>query len=504
MNLVNITNVINGYLWSTAMVVLCLGVGIFFSIRMGFFQIRLIKDMVKHLLGGKSSESGISSFQGFSMALGGRIGIGNIAGVATAICFGGPGAVFWMWVYAFLGAGTAFAESVLAQTWKERINGEYRGGPAYYIEKGTGIKALAVLFAVAAIIANAFTGPTIQAYNIAETVHNAFGIPAAATGVAVAILFGIIVFGGMKRIGQFAEKVVPLMAGIYILLALIILAINFTHIPSMFALIFKSAFNMEAVFGAIWGQTILWGVKRGVYSSEAGMGSGAQASAAAEVSHPAKQGLAQSFSVYVDTLFVCTATAIMILSTGMYNVAGVKEGSFLVENLPGIAAGTGYTQAAIDTLVPGLGSAFIAIAIFFFAFTTILSFAFYADCNISYLFRNFKELKKIDIVIKSILIIMIIFGSLRTSTVAWNFADIGVGLSAWVNLIGLILLQKPVIKILKDYEKQKKMGLNPVFDPADCGIEHADLWYEIVKQNYDDLAQEKKNCLENKQGNIAS
>lgn len=504
MSMVDITNTINGYLWSVAMIVLCLGVATFFSLRLRFFQVRLIKDMVKHLLGGKSSESGISSFQGFAMALGGRIGVGNIAGVATAICFGGPGAVFWMWVYAFLGAGSAFAESVLAQTWKEQINGEYRGGPAYFIEKGTGLKFLAILFAIAGIIANAFTGPTIQAFNIAESANNAFGVPTIVSGCLVAAFFGFVIFGGMKRIGSFAEKVVPVMAGIYILLTIIILLVNIKAVPGMFALIFTSAFNMQAVFGSIWGQTIVWGVKRGVYSSEAGMGSGSQAAAAAEVSHPAKQGLAQSFSVYIDTLFVCTATAIMILSTGMYNVAGAEEGSFIIENLPGVAAGTGFTQAAIDTLLPGFGSAFLAIAIFFFAFTTILSFGFYADCNIAYLFKNHKNFKGLEIAIKVVLIVMIIFGSVRSSAVAWNLADVGVGFMAWVNLIALILLYKPVLKILKDYEYQKKLGIDPVFEPDKCGIKNADLWNDIVKKNYSHLLDKKKKVLDNKDENLVS
>lgn len=504
MSMVDITNTINGYLWSVAMIVLCLGVATFFSLRLRFFQVRLIKDMVKHLLGGKSSESGISSFQGFAMALGGRIGVGNIAGVATAICFGGPGAVFWMWVYAFLGAGSAFAESVLAQTWKEQINGEYRGGPAYFIEKGTGLKFLAILFAIAGIIANAFTGPTIQAFNIAESANNAFGVPTIVSGCLVAAFFGFVIFGGMKRIGSFAEKVVPVMAGIYILLTIIILLVNIKAVPGMFALIFTSAFNMQAVFGSIWGQTIVWGVKRGVYSSEAGMGSGSQAAAAAEVSHPAKQGLAQSFSVYIDTLFVCTATAIMILSTGMYNVAGAEEGSFIIENLPGVAAGTGFTQAAIDTLLPGFGSAFLAIAIFFFAFTTILSFGFYADCNIAYLFKNHKNFKGLEIAIKVVLIVMIIFGSVRSSAVAWNLADVGVGFMAWVNLIALILLYKPVLKILKDYEYQKKLGIDPVFEPDKCGIKNADLWNDIVKKNYSHLLDKKKKVLDNKDEDVVS
>ncbi|MFC4805365.1 alanine/glycine:cation symporter family protein [Filifactor villosus] len=486
MDLATLTGTIAGWLWSTPMILLCLGVGLYFTIAMKVPQARLLKDMVSNLLGGGDSENGISSFQGFAMALGGRIGVGNIAGVATAIYFGGPGAIFWMWVIAFVGAACAFSESALAQVWKEEINGEYRGGPAYYIEHGTGLKWLAVLFAIAGIIANALTGPTIQAFNIADAAKNAFGINPAIVGLSVAFLFAVIIFGGLKRIGKVAEYIVPFMAIVYIVLALIILVINARQIPSMFALIFRSAFGKEALFGAIYGKTIMWGVKRGVYSSEAGMGSGAQASAAAEVSHPAKQGLAQSFSVYVDTLFVCTATGLMILSTGCYNVVDAA-GDLLVNNLPDVAQGTAYTQAAIDSVFPGFGSIFIAVAMFFFAFTTLLSFAVYSDCNVAYLFKNSKYFKQITMGFKVLLLVMIVFGSLRSSDVAWNMADIGVGLSAWINLIAMILLRKKAIAVLKDYEDQKKQGLDPVFSPEKAGFKNAGLWNSISKRSYSNL-----------------
>ncbi|MEG1068439.1 MAG: alanine/glycine:cation symporter family protein [Anaerovoracaceae bacterium] len=479
-----ITGTINGYIWSIPLVILALIVGIFFTVSMKFPQIRLFKDMLHYLTNGKDSEAGISSFQGFAMALGGRIGVGNIAGVATAICFGGPGAVFWMWIIAILGAGSAFAESALSQIYKEKIDGEYRGGPAYYIEKGTGVKSFAVLFAITAVIANGFTGPTIQAFNVAEAAHNAFGVSPMVVGVVLAALFALVIFGGMKRIGKVAEIVVPIMAIAYIIIALVILGVNYERVPAMFGLIFSCAFNLNAFYGAIWGSAVMWGVKRGIYSSEAGMGSGAHASASAEVSHPAKQGLAQSFSIYVDTLFVCTATAIMILSTGMYNVFDENTGKFLVEALPGMAAGTGYTQAAIDTLIPGLGSIFIAVAVFFFAFTTLLSFAFYTEANVSYLGKNFKYRKQLIFGLKIVLTAIIMFGAVRSSAVAWNFADIGVGLMSWVNLIALLVLNKPVRKVLKDYERQKHLGLDPVFDPDECGIKNAELWKDIVKEKY--------------------
>lgn len=486
----NVTGILSGYIWALPLVILALLVGLYLSIRMRFAQFRLFKDMIKYLTKGSTSDEGISSFQGFAMALGGRIGVGNIAGVATAICFGGPGAVFWMWIIALIGASTAYAESSLAQIYKSKIHGEYRGGPAFYIEKGTGFKSFAILFAIAAVIANGFTGPTIQAFNVSEAVQNAWGVNPIIAGVVLAVMFALVVFGGMKRIGSVASKIVPIMAGVYVILALIILGVNFTRIPEMFKLIFACAFNLNALYGAIWGQTILWGVKRGIYSNEAGMGSGAHASAAAEVSHPAKQGLAQSFSVYIDTLIVCTATAIMILSTGAYNVQGLT-GEFITENLPGIAAGTGYTQAAIDSFLPGVGSSFIAIAIFFFAFTTLLSFAFYTDANINYLFANNKYRGVIINVMRVLLTLIILFGSVRSSAAAWNLADIGVGLMAWVNFIALIALSNIAIKSLKDYERQKHLGLDPVFEPKDIGIKNADLWYEIGETKYADLVEAK-------------
>ncbi len=483
MDFTELSGQIAGLLWSKAMIYLCLGAGIYFSVLMKFPQLRLVKDMVGQLLGGKSSEKGVSSFQGFAVALAGRVGIGNIAGVAAAIFYGGPGAIFWMWLIAFLGAGSAYAESALAQVWKEDIGGSYRGGPAYYIEKGLKNKPFAIIFAVATVIANGFTGPGVQSYNIAESAKNAFGISPTITGIFIAILVGFVIFGGIKRIGKFAELVVPFMAGAYILVALIIMFVNIAKVPAMFALIFSSAFNLNAGFGAVFGSAITWGVKRGIYSNEAGQGTGPQAAAAAEVSHPAKQGLVQAFSVYVDTLFVCTATAIMILSTGAYNVAN-PAGGFLVEGLPGVGPGPGFAQSAISTLIPGLGSPFIAIALFFFAFTTLLAFAFYAETNAAYLFKNSKNLPIITTIVRVVFIVSTFYGTIRTSDMAWNLADIGVGMMAWLNIIAIILLTKPAIATLKDYEEQKKMGLDPVFIPARCGIDNADIWEDIVDKNY--------------------
>ncbi len=344
MDLQKLVDLVNSYVWSIPLVVLCLGAGIYFSIRTRFLQVRLIKDMVKQLWVGTSSKSGVSSFQGFAMALGGRVGTGNIAGVATAIGVGGPGALFWMWMIAFLGAGSAYVESALAQVWKEEIGGVYRGGPSYYIEKGLGQKWYAVIFAVITIISCGILLPGIQANSIAVAFQNVYPrLTPTISGIAVTALLGLIIFGGVKRIGKAAELMVPFMAIGYVLMAIIIIILDIKRLPSILALIFSSAVGKNAMFGGIVGSAIIWGVKRGIFSNEAGQGTGPQAAAAAEVRHPAQQGLVQAFSVYVDTLFVCSATGFMILMTGTYNVADGK-GGFLVNNLPGIEASPVWTQ----------------------------------------------------------------------------------------------------------------------------------------------------------------
>ncbi|MEH7122438.1 alanine/glycine:cation symporter family protein, partial [Bacillus sp. JJ1773] len=365
-----IVNTINGWLWSPVLVGFIVLTGLYFSFRTRFLQIRHFKEMVKLVASGKGSDAGVSPFQALAMSLSGRIGVGNVAGTATGIAFGGPGAVFWMWVITFIGAASAYVESTLAQIYKEKQDGEYRGGPAYYIEKGLGWKWFAVIFAVATLLAMAFLMPGIQANAIADTVHNAFGLDKTITGLIVVALVGFTIFGGVKRIAKVAEWVVPFMAAAYVLIALIIIGSNFADIPAVFGLIFKSAFGAEEMFGGIIGSAIMWGVKRGLYANEAGQGTGAHPAAAAEVSHPVKQGLVQSFSIYLDVFLVVTATAFMILFTQQYNVIDEKTGTVLTENLPGVEPGAGYTQAAVDTLIPGYGAGFVAIALFFFAFTT--------------------------------------------------------------------------------------------------------------------------------------
>ncbi|WP_409273556.1 alanine/glycine:cation symporter family protein [Neobacillus sp. SCS-31] len=474
---------LNGWLWSTPMIVFCIGVGLYFSFRTRFLQVRHIKDMIMLMFQGKSSDAGVSSFQALSLALSGRVGTGNIAGTATAIAFGGPGAVFWMWAIAFIGAGTAFVESTLAQIYKVKQDGEYRGGPAYYIEKGMGMKWYGILFALSALVAMSFLMPGIQSNSIAIGIENAFKVDRAITGAIIVIILGAIIFGGVKRISIVASYVVPFMALGYILVSLYIVAVNFTEVPAVFSLIFRSAFGADAAFGALLGLAIQWGVKRGIYSNEAGQGTGAHAAGAAEVSHPAKQGLVQAFSVYIDTLFVCSATAFMILFTGMYNTVDPSdstEKTFIIHNLPGVEAGPGYTQAAVDTALPGFGAGFVAIALFFFAFTTIMAYYYIAETNIAYLTRGMNS-KWPMFVLKIVLMASTFYGAVKTAKLAWALGDVGLGIMVWLNLIAIVILAKPALMALKDYEEQKKAGLDPVFNSKELGIRNAEYWEDGYK-----------------------
>ncbi|MEN2282592.1 alanine/glycine:cation symporter family protein [Algoriphagus sp. SE2] len=469
-----IVEAINAVVWSDALILLCLGAGIYFSFVTKFLQVTYFKEMIQLLFKGESSEKGVSSFQAFAIAISGRVGTGNIAGVATAIAMGGPGAIFWMWVIAFLGAASAFVESTLGQIYKEVDHGEYRGGPAYYIEKGLGIKWYAILFAFATILATALFMPGVQSNSIALSVENAFEIPVMYTGIIVTGFLGLIILGGVKRISKVAEVVIPFMAAAYILMAITIILMNITEVPSIFALIIKSAMNLEAAFSGVFGMAIAWGVKRGIYSNEAGQGTAPHAASAAEVSHPVKQGLVQAFSVYVDTIFVCTATALMILFTGQYNVLN-PDGGFIVENLPGVSFGPEYTQYAVGTHFPALGKGFVAVSLLFFAFTTIMAYYYIAETNLSYLLRKSNNGWAIW-VLRVAILASTFYGSIKTAALAWTMGDIGVGMMAWLNVIAILLLRKPAMKAFKDYKKQKKAGKDPVFIAKEAGIENADFW----------------------------
>lgn len=481
----SIVDAVNGIIWSKALIALCLGAGLYFTLRTRFMQIRHLADMLRLTVSGKSSEAGVSSFQALAMSMAGRIGIGNIAGVATAIYFGGPGAIFWMWVMGFLGTTTSYIESTLAQIYKEKDDkGQYRGGPAYYIEKGLGLKWYAWLFALATVLACGFLMPGVQANAIADSMLNVFGAGLdesgrttlkIGVGIGVAALLGVIIFGGLKRIAGFAEIVVPFMAIGYILTAVLVMVVNYEFVPEMFVLIFSSAFGTEATFGAMLGLAVEWGVKRGIYANEAGQGTGPHAAAAAEVKHPAEQGFVQAFSIYFDTMFVCTSTAFIILSSGMYNVAGV-DGALLHERLPGVDSGAGYVQAGINTVLPGIGGPFVAVALFFFAFTTIMAYYYMAETNLTYINRKVHRPWLLQAIRLGILG-MVIYGCVSGSAVAWGLGDIGVGLMAWLNIIAILILQKPALKALRDYEAQKRLGKRqPEFDPEANGIANADFW----------------------------
>jgi AGCS family alanine or glycine:cation symporter len=485
-------------------------VAVILSVVLGFPQIVHLKTMVKSLFGGKNSDKGISSFQAFSLSLGGRVGTGNIAGVATAIFYGGPGAVFWMWVYAILGAATAVTECGLSQVFKIYATGnkgkEYRGGSVYYTGAvkvgGHKLKWLGAVLAVIGLFGFVVTGPSVQSYTIADSMLTVFGIPMWITGIVIAILFALIVYGGVKRMADFAQKVVPAMAGIYLLLALIIIIVNITKVPAVFGLIFSSAFNPRSMFGGLLGVAFLQGVQRAVYSTEAGWGGGSGPAAATEVPHPIKQGMAQGFSVYIDTLGVCTASALMILMTGMYQVNGTENPHVIAMGFnaidPNIGPGSGYVQEAVESLIGRAGEIFVALAVLFFAFTTLVAFGYGCVVNITYFFKKDKVLKIAMLVGGILQTASVFWGCVQQASTAWALADIGVGAAAWVNLVVLIYFLPLGYKLNKDFWRQKKAGLEPVFVPEDIGLKEGDgaeIWHQIVAEKYADLLAAKKRVL---------
>ena len=469
-------NSLNDIIWSDALIYLCLGSGIFFSIATRFPQLRLFREMIRLLFDGKESAQGVSSFQALSIAISGRVGTGNIAGVATAIALGGPGAIFWMWVIAFLGSASAYVEATLGQIYKEVRGGEYRGGPTYYIEKGLGMPRYAMVFAITTIVAMAIFLPGVQSNGIASSVEAAFEIPKWATGSVICVLLAMVVFGGVRRIGHVAQVVVPFMATAYILVSLVVIALNIEQVPEVFMLIVRSAMGFEQAFAGIVGLAIAWGVKRGIYSNEAGQGTAPHAAAAAEVSHPAKQGLVQAFSVYIDTLFVCSATAFMILFTNSYNVQDPSNpGAFLVEHLPGVEIGPAYTQAAISSEFAGWGAPFVAITLAFFAFTTLMAYYYIAETNVAYLDKQGNK-KWMIWLLRGVILAASFYCAVSSAGFVWTLGDIGVGLMAWLNIVAILMLRKPALKALKDYCQQRADGKDPTFDPIELGIEGADFW----------------------------
>jgi AGCS family alanine or glycine:cation symporter len=484
-----IVNRISGLLWEPALVYLLLGTGLLFSVMTRFVQVRMFGEMLRLLFSSKESDRGISSFQALAVSLSGRVGTGNIAGVAAAIGIGGPGAVFWMWVVAFLGASTAYVESTLGQIYKEVDEGQLRGGPAYYFEKALGQKWYAWLFAISTIIAVGMLMPTVQSNAIGNAVELAFGggqvlttslgsvsYTKLATASFVVIALGIIIFGGIKRIAHFTQIVVPFMAIGYIIMAVGIVIYHIEAVPGVVKLIFTDAFSPMAGLGAAIG----WGVKRGVYSNEAGQGSGPHAASAAEVQHPAQQGLVQAFSVYIDTLFVCSATAFMILITQRYYVTDLDasvSGGILTTDI--LANSPAFTQLALESVLGGFGRTFVAVALFFFAFTTLLAYYYIVETNVAYIRRTVKFPGELTL-IKFVLLGAAFYGTVRTADLAWGLGDVGLGIMAGLNVVGILLLYfigQPAIRALKDYEAQRKAGVEKyTFDPKKLGIKHADFW----------------------------
>ena len=505
---------VNGWVWSPALVALCLLAGLYFTLRTRFVQVRRFGEMFRLLFGsaGKDKKAtGISSFQAFAMALSGRVGTGNIVGVATAIGFGGPGAIVWMWIIAFFGAGSAFVEATLAQIYKEDHNGQFRGGPAYYIEKGLRSPFFGAVFAVLAAVACGIFLPPVQCNGIALSCSRSFGVPVWVIGALVALLIAMVIIGGVKRIANVAQVVAPFMAILYIILSIVVLAVHWQIVPDVFMQMMRGAVGVNEVGGALLGSTIAWGVKRGIYSNEAGQGTGPIVAAAAKVSHPVKQGLVQAFSVYIDTLLVCTATAMMILACKTYNIIDTVQQTptgavvtYLQQNptAPEGEPGVFYTTGALGSLIGNnAGDMVISIALFFFAFTTIMAYYYYAETNLVYLFNRWRrriykkhperldDLERADMhfgddrgekivvwILRSGTIAAVFCGSLVGSGMVWTLGDIGVGAMAWINIVAILLLSRQALRSLKDYERQKKQGVEPKFNPKALGINNSEYW----------------------------
>ncbi|SON50585.1 alanine/glycine:cation symporter family protein [Vibrio tapetis] len=455
----DLINLMNDLLWGSILVYLLVGVGIYFTVRLGFIQFRHFGHMFSVLKNSrKSDKAGISSFQALCTSLAARVGTGNMAGVAVALTAGGPGAIFWMWLIAMLGMATSFAESTLAQLYKTRDNdGNYRGGPAYYMEKGLGMRWMGVLFSIFLIIAFGLVFNAVQANSIVGAMHTAFGFEPLYVGLGLVALSSFIIFGGIRKIARTAELIVPVMALAYLAIAVYIMLTNLDKLPDVLSLIFKSAFGMqEAAAGGLGyaiAQAMINGIKRGLFSNEAGMGSAPNAAASATPypPHPASQGYVQMLGVFVDTVVICSATVAIILMSGEY----VPHGEI---------TGIELTQRAMTSQVGDWGGIFVAVAIFFFAFTSIIANYSYAETNIIFLEHN----KKAGLNIFRVVVMgMVMFGSMASLPTVWGLADVSMGLMAIVNLVAILLLSGIVVKLAKDYNQQLKEGKVPTFDSND-------------------------------------
>lgn len=457
-------NTFNEYLWNYVVVTMLAGSALYYTIRTRGLQFRMIGDMLKVLLGisiaggkarkkevsshGGDAKKSIGSFQAFAVALSSRVGTGNLAGVASAIFVGGPGAVFWMWLMALLGSSTAFVEATLAQLYKRRSSVAYYGGPAYYMETGLGKRWMGVLFAIMITVTFGMANQLVQSTTLCDAVADVFAWNKAIVGAVIAVGTLLIVFGGVTRVSRFSSIVVPFMAVGFILLSMVIVAMNITKLPQVFTLIFESAFGAGQVAGGAIGVAVMQGVKRGLFSNEAGEGSAPNAAAIAETSHPVKQGLLQAFGVFTDTLVICSCTAFIILLSGKYDCG--KDGILL-------------TAEAMETEVGAIGRYFITAAIFLFAFSTIIANSFYGETNIRFITRR----KWPVLAFRIITGLMVMLGALMDLQTAFSFVDIVMGLMTILNLIAIWLLFPQVKRLLHHYEQQKRDRHEPTFRRSD-------------------------------------
>lgn len=462
---------LNTIFWGYILIYGLLAVGVFFTVRLGALQFLHFGEMVRSLLGARESDkSGISPFQALCTSLASRVGTGNIAGVAVALYLGGAGAIFWMWMVALVGMATAYAESTLAQLYKIRDGeGQYRGGPAFYLAKGLKAPWAGSIFSICLIISFGLVFNAVQANSIADAMEGAFGFNKLIVGIAIAIVAGLVIFGGLRSIARFAEFVVPFMAAVYVLMALVVMALHITEVPGVLALIVKSAFGLEEATGGVAGSVtaaMLNGIKRGLFSNEAGMGSAPNVAATATPTphHPSSQGFVQATGVFIDTLVICTATAVMILLSGV-----LEPGNGVT--------GTQLTQLALESQIGGAGSYFIAFAILFFAFTSIVANYSYAENAMIYLGLGGK-LGMLSL--RCAALAMVVWGAYQAVGTVFNAADASMGLMATINLIGIVLLSGTVAKLTKDYLAQRKEGLVPHFKAEEYPeLEHKidhDIW----------------------------
>ena len=464
----NIVLAISNFLYTYLLVILLLAAGLYFTLRTRLIQFRMFRESLRVVTERPDRAGSVSSFQALMVSTASRVGTGNIIGVSSAICIGGFGSVFWMWLIAIIGGATAFIESTLSQIYKRRNKetGESYGGPAYYIEAALHSRPLAVLFALSLIATYAGGFNMLCSFNLQSTFSGySFYDPKITPwiiGGAAALLTAFCVMGGGKRIIAFASTLVPFMGGLYVLVALIVVVMNLEILPQVFARIFSEAFNFRAIFGAFTSSALLQGIKRGLFSNEAGVGSAPNAAAAANVSHPAKQGLVQMLSVFLDTLLICSATALMLLCSGV-------EPDVALDGAP-------YVQAALSAFFGQLGPIFITVAMVLFAFTTLIGNLFYVDNALAYLLKKVPS-KGFMIVFRIFAVALIFVGAGLSINLVWNLADVLMGIMVMINVPVILILSRPALDALKDYTAQRKTGRNPVFKASSIGLkEKTDYW----------------------------